>query len=352
MATGKFGRWIEAKSLSEGAQAHTFLVEDGDREFEGRYVLKRLKNLNRLGRFRQEIEAVAKLRHKNVVSLVDFDIESPKPFLVTEFCSGGTLEDADFSSWETQQFLELFYEVLEGVAHAHEHGIVHRDLKPQNIFLRSDGKTPVIGDFGICFISESGGRFTLSGEAVGARRFTAPELEDGPVDDVSKRSDVYSLGKILYWLFRGKVFDREKHRNPGWNLTGETVDLYPWRIAERAFVNELLDKSIRENPSERFGSAIQFKAWVHRTKKRVTAGACVTDLSERLRCIFCGNGEYRRVVNQDDESTSVGRHKTEGDTVKNSMEWLRLECDNCGNAQKFRLSKTTLPNWRGLNGRT
>lgn len=201
MPSGKFGRWTEAESLSEGGQAHVFLVKDGDSEYEGRYVLKRLKNLNSVGRFRQEIEAVRQLRHRNVVSLVDFDLDASKPFLVTEFYEGGTLENADLSEWGTLQILGLFHQILEGVSYAHAKGIVHRDLKPHNIFLRGDGKTPVVGDFGICFVSESGDRFTISDEAVGTRHFTAPELEDGPIHHVSASCDVYSLGKVLYWLF-------------------------------------------------------------------------------------------------------------------------------------------------------
>ena len=344
MGAGKFGRWDKSQSLSEGGQAHTFLVEDGEGEFEGLHVLKRLKNLNRVGRFRQEIEAVAKLRHKNVVSLVDFDLDSPRPFLVTEYCSGGTLENADLAGGETLQRLALFHEILDGMSHAHAHGIVHRDLKPQNIFLRGDRKTPVIGDFGICFVSDSGERFTLSGEAVGARRFTAPELEDGPISHVSERADIYSLGKILYWLFRGRVFDREKHRDPAWNLTGRYADVYPWKLAERAIVNELLDNTIRVDPSDRFGSAHQFKAWVHLAMKRVASGACVTDLRERQRCIFCGDGEYRQVFYTEDE----GATSTGDEPEDYSIKWLTLECNNCGNVQKFRLGKAALSSWEGI----
>ena len=84
----------------------------------------------------------------------------------------------------------MFSEICRAVGHAHGHKptIVHRDLKPDNIFLRSNMQTPVVGDFGICFIDEDGERSTLVDEAVGARRFTAPELEDEPIDSLIGRT--------------------------------------------------------------------------------------------------------------------------------------------------------------------
>ena len=79
--------------------------------------------------------------------------------------------------------------------------------------------TCVSGYKGICFIADDGTRITLTDEAVGARRYTAPELEDGRAEDVTAAADVYSLGKVLYWLMAGRVFDREKHRDPRFDLT-------------------------------------------------------------------------------------------------------------------------------------
>src|SRR5438876_944465 len=84
-------RWEIIESLDEGGQAHTFLVKDVKGEGETIYVLKRLKNLNRIDRFKREIEAVRNLSHENIVHLIDFDLEAEKPYLVTEYCSGGSL---------------------------------------------------------------------------------------------------------------------------------------------------------------------------------------------------------------------------------------------------------------------
>src|SRR5438067_2157926 len=139
-------RWAVKESLGEGGQAHTFLVTDGNAEGEAHYVLKRLKNIDRLDRFKREIEAVRSLTHENIVQLVDFDLDAKRPYLVTENCAGGSLKEAE-PFWRDPPVaaLEVFQQICEGVAYAHAHGIVHRDLKPENIFLRAERGPAVVG---------------------------------------------------------------------------------------------------------------------------------------------------------------------------------------------------------------
>ena len=153
-----------------------------------------------------------------MVAIQDYDLDADRPYLVTEWCEGGELSEIDLSEISIPERLGLLVGVCQGVAHAHSGGVTHRDLKPGNIFLRGDG-TPVVGDFGLCFI-EGGERLTFVDEAVGPRLFMAPEMEEGRSDEVGPWSDVYSLGKVLYWLVAQKrVFSREKHRQPDWDLT-------------------------------------------------------------------------------------------------------------------------------------
>src|SRR2546423_10412245 len=111
------GRWQVIEPLGEGGQAHTFLVSDLKGEGDIKYVLKRLKNLKRIDHFKREIEAVRMLTHENVVRLIDFDLDARKPYLVTEFCSGGSLTHAD-PFWQRSpiQAFRLFQEVCQGLA--------------------------------------------------------------------------------------------------------------------------------------------------------------------------------------------------------------------------------------------
>jgi serine/threonine-protein kinase len=176
-------RWETKSSLGEGGQGIAYLVVDKNGEQNTEYVLKRLKNLDRIERFKQEIEAVRNLSHPNIINLIDFNLDTNQPYLVTEYCPGGSLEQAqkDNPFWHDSPIvaLRLYLEILDGVAYAHSNQIIHRDLKPENIFLREKNGSPVIGDFGICFFEDNGTRITLSEEKVGPRNFIAPELEDG-----------------------------------------------------------------------------------------------------------------------------------------------------------------------------
>jgi serine/threonine protein kinase len=240
-----YGKWtLRHPPLRGGGQAHTYLAFETGNEQAGDYVLKRLKNDNRIGRFRNEAKAGLLLRHPNIVDVVDGDLESPEPYIVTKHYPQGELTPKLIQGKTLVERLALFQRICEGVAYAHENGIIHRDLKPDNIFMADDG-TPVVGDFGLCFIDVGGERFTLVDEAVGARWYMAPELGSGRVPAVLPACDVYSLGKLLYWILAGRIFDRERHREPDWDLNPAQAD------PDLALVYELLDMLITADPSQR-----------------------------------------------------------------------------------------------------
>ncbi len=335
----QYGRWIVERSLSEGGQAHTFLVFDPNQGADKRYVLKRLRNRDRLARFETETRAALELDHQNVVKQVEFDLTGEKPFIVMEYCQGGALSGINLSGWSVLDRLQLFRGICEGVGAAHSHGIVHRDLKPDNIFIAADGKSPVVGDFGLCYFLERGERVTLTGEAVGATKYMAPELEDGRTDRIGPQVDVYSMGKILYWLMAGKVFDREKHRTSKWNLTGDLVDAPDYKIADLAFVNELLDKSVVLEPSKRFSDANNFRANLDRSIWRIQRSAHALDMAEPQICNFCGIGHYKDVGNSMLGDEKFGYHEVEKFGIRHveDSKWLLLWCNYCGNVVTFRI---------------
>jgi len=340
----KYGKWSVIKTLSEGGQGQIFLVRREDDPEEEEYVLKRFKNPSRLHRHEDEVSAAIRLDHPNIIEYIDDDLHGDKPYMVVEYCAGGSLSNADFGDWSTIARLRLFSTICNSVGHAHSQGIIHRDLKPDNVFLREDGKTPVVGDFGICFI-EDGERFTLTGEAVGPRMYIAPELEDGRLQDVTARSDVYSLGKILYWLFRRQVFAREKHREPKWDLTSKQRDLKDTERYELSFVNELLDKTIAPDPADRLSNANQLGAHVDRAIWRIQGHAHVLDLREVQICDFCGIGHYQAVgdTTKGDEQYGVDDAKRFGASRVDGAHWLVLWCNHCGHVQHFR-TDTLHPN--------
>jgi serine/threonine protein kinase len=239
-------RWEIIRPLGRGGQGEAFLVRDVSSGADAQYVLKRLINVRRTARFEKEIAAIAALEHPHVLRLIHSNIGAERPYLVTEYCELGNLEEnkADILASDRDDRLELFEKICGAVSAIHAQKTVHRDIKPANVFLRSR-RDPVIGDFGLAFIEETE-RATETMEAVGARWYMAPELAEGRLDEVTPRADVYSLGKLLYWLLSGNIFDRERHR------TGRNTLQQFWGLDESIEnVNELLDRMIVENPRNR-----------------------------------------------------------------------------------------------------
>lgn len=326
-------RWRVVRPLGEGGQAHVYLVTEEGSDGTEQFVLKRLKNVARLDRFRREIDAIRSLDHPGILRLVDANLEAEKPYLVTEFCAGGSLAEKDLAELSTLQRLRLFGQIAEAIAYAHGKGVVHRDLKPENMFLRTADGPAVVGDFGLCFV-EDGERHTLLDEGVGSRFFIAPELEDGKAEEISPRGDVYSLGKVLYWLMSSKRrFAREKHRTDANDLVRLTGD----RRLEQ--VNRLLDQMITENPTTRLENASSVVAALQETTPLIEGGFNVLSRNSVQRCTYCGRGRY-------------GQHATKHRGVSNfglnlvgDPDWRILVCDVCGHVQLFRLDLAKERDW-------
>jgi serine/threonine protein kinase len=332
MASKKNERWIERRSLSGGGQGDVFLVKDSTGEYRGDWIQKLLRNINRIERFKREIRAGLELSHPNVIKVIDYDLESRRPYLVAEYCSGGPLSEFDFARVPIIDRLRMFAAICRGAGHAHSNNptVIHRDIKPENIFLREDG-TPVVGDFGICFVTEEGERLTLVDEAVGPRNFIAPELEDGRTDDIGPWSDVYSLGKLLYWIIAGEIFSREKHREPRFDLTQKRKD------AGVFFIYELLDKMIVFEPAARFANAGAVADNVETVIRRILMNAHPVDLRAPQECSYCGLGNYVMIYGAEKYREHTPRQSMYdfGKLVSGTNAFI-FACNYCGNLQLFR----------------
>jgi CHASE2 domain-containing sensor protein/tRNA A-37 threonylcarbamoyl transferase component Bud32 len=217
-------------------------------------------------RFYQEARATAMLSHPNVIGATDFGITPEgKPFLVLDFVEGQSLRDyvRDRGSLEETHASELFLQICDGLDFAHKHNVLHRDLKPSNIMLvaRDDSEIPQVKivDFGLAKIVSSDLSITSTGVVVGSPLYMSPEQCQGW--KVDQRSDIYSLGCIMYECLAGyPPFKAENMMD----LFRAHIDKAPVPLDATGLVSremsEIVLAALAKKPEDRFASAADLKA--------------------------------------------------------------------------------------------
>ena len=198
-------RYEIVRRVGVGGMADVYLAEDTQL---GRQVALKILHPQYAGdasfveRFRREALSAAKLQHPNIVQIYDSGQEGDFNFIVMEYVEGRSLKDylSEVGQMEIREAARVAGEVLTALAYAHRTGLVHRDIKPGNILLSDDGKVQVT-DFGIAR-AEAGSTMTQTGTILGTAYYLSPEQAQGlPLDG---RSDIYSLGVVLYEMLTGR----------------------------------------------------------------------------------------------------------------------------------------------------
>src|SRR5579863_8593059 len=153
-------------------------------------------------RFTQEARSVAKLAHPNIVQIHDFGTQDDITYIVMEYVDGGTLKDRLKRPLSVAEAVDYMIQAAAGLDCAHRNGIIHRDVKPANMLLRKDGYL-LLSDFGIAKILEGTTNLTRAGTGIGTPQYMSPEQGTG--QQVDRRSDIYSLGIVLFHALAGKV---------------------------------------------------------------------------------------------------------------------------------------------------
>ena len=210
----RIGRYKLLQSIGEGGFGEVYMAEQ-EEPIHRRVALKIIKlgmdTKEVIARFEAERQALAMMEHPNIAKVLDAGAtESGRPYFVMELVRGVAItEYCDTNRLDTRERLELFVDVCRAVHHAHEKGVIHRDIKPSNVLVTLHDGTPVpmVIDFGIAKATNQRltekTLFTAFGQFIGTPAYMSPEQAALSNVEVDRRSDVYSLGVLLYELLTG-----------------------------------------------------------------------------------------------------------------------------------------------------
>ncbi len=273
------------EKLGEGGMGVVYKAEDTklDRMVALKFLPPHLSASEQdKARFTQEAKAAAALNHPNVCSIIDIQEYETGMFIVMEFVDGQTLRQKR-ASLSFKQATEIGIQVADGLAAAHEKGIVHRDIKPENIMIRKDGIAQIM-DFGLAKLratSSKISRLTKEGSTVGTAGYMSPEQVQG--QDTDHRSDIFSLGVLLYELFTGELPFKGMHETA---LLYEivNVDAVPMS-AVKPDIDPALDGIVLEclvkEPSERYQSVAEVAKELRRFKRESTRSRATRTMATR-----------------------------------------------------------------------
>ena len=211
-------------------------------------------------RFLDEAHNMARLSHSNVVKVIDVGEQDDTYYFAMEYIEGESLSEATTreGSMAPGRVAEIGAQIADALGHAHSRGIIHRDIKPANILLDAEGR-PIVTDFGIAKVGEGSG-LTATGMSIGTPEYMSPEQAKGnPVDG---RSDIYSLGVVLYQMVCGQA--------PFTATTPFAVGMKHINEAPRAprevrpdcpeWLATIIMRALAKEPFDRFGTAQEMAA--------------------------------------------------------------------------------------------
>ncbi|MFH1755137.1 MAG: serine/threonine-protein kinase, partial [Candidatus Latescibacterota bacterium] len=238
-------------------------------------------------RFVLEAKAAASLDHENIVHVIDFGVEDESYQIVMEYVEGESLKQV-IERWNPMPVdfaLAVAYQVLLGLQHAHTKGIIHRDIKPGNILLTRYGKIKIT-DFGLAKLTQSQTQETAADSILGTPLYMSPEQAFG--ESVDCRSDLFSLGTMLYEMLTGKQpFADENYMGVIQNIINKSVPSPKRFNCELPpAVESILSRALSKNRDARFQNATDFRLAI----ENYLGALRLKELQEDLKSLLITNG--------------------------------------------------------------
>ena len=277
----ELGAYKIEKPIGAGGMGEVYLAHDS--RLNRKVALKILPaeflaDTERVKRFEREARAISGLNHPYIVTVHDVGRAENVNYIATEYVEGETVRDLITRGVDLKKTLSVISQTCEALAAAHAAGIVHRDIKPENIMLRPDGYVKVL-DFGLAKLIDADGfqqsltNFTMKGVVIGTPAYMSPEQVGD--DKVDHRTDLWSIGVILYEMLTGKnPFKRETRQATFQAVLSEN----PPRVSELkpdlpAELDRILEKALEKDPDVSYQTASDIRADLKRVRREIDSSS-------------------------------------------------------------------------------
>ncbi len=274
----ELGNYRIERPLGAGGMGEVYLAYDS--KLKRQVALKILPAAfvlddERIKRFEREARAVSALNHPNIVTIYDFGQAENVNYIVTEFIEGKTVRELINSNPSLKETLAIVSQICDALAAAHKLGIIHRDIKPENIMMRPDGYVKIL-DFGLAKLNPQADsihvsltNYTQKGTIIGTLAYMSPEqISDEKVDH---RTDLWSLGVVLYEMLAGKNPFKGENRQATMNaiLTLDPPPISEFNSSVPAELDAILSKALEKDADVSYQTASDFRADLKRVRREI-----------------------------------------------------------------------------------